>query len=160
MGKQELFRITMDNHKLLNRLENAASQSTFSTKRLEECHLENRRHMANASYDSSARKAGYYDALLRPSMSRSTPDLRRNQQKMLMPPDEDRPPSRGQEQEQQSRQPSRERPRSREMIEQRPPSRGEVKASADFEEAYSEAFDEDDVASYAVDILKTDINEG
>jgi len=84
--KQELFRITMDNHKLLNRLENAASQSTFSTKRLEECHLENRRHMANASY--SARKAGYYDALLRPSMSRSTPDLRRNQQKMLMPPDD------------------------------------------------------------------------
>jgi len=70
---------------------------------------------------------------------------------MLMPPDEDRPPSRGQEQEQQSRQPSRERPRSREMIEQRPPSRGEVKASADFEEAYSEAFDEDDVASYAAD---------
>jgi len=64
---------------------------------------------------------------------------------MLMPPDEDRPPSRGQEQEQQSRQPSRERPRSREMIEQRPPSRGEVKASADFEEAYSEAFDEDEV---------------
>jgi len=138
--KQELFRITMDNHKLLNRLENAASQSTFSTKRLEECHLENRRHMANASYESSARKAGYYDALLRPSMCRSTPDLRRNQQKMLMTPDEDRPPFRGQEQEHQSRQPSRERPPSGEIpVEQRPPSRGELKASADFEDAYSEA---------------------
>jgi len=69
---------------------------------------------------------------------------------MLMTPDEDRPPFRGQEQEHQSRQPSRERPPSGEIpVEQRPPSRGELKASADFEDAYSEAFD--DVPSYAAD---------
>jgi len=70
--KQELFKITMDNHKLLHRLENRV-QPVYSSKKMAVSHRQNRRYMVNSSY--SARKGGNYDAML--AKSRSTPEIKR-----------------------------------------------------------------------------------
>lgn len=58
--KKELFRITMENHQLLDRLENL--QPVISRKKMDDDHRVNQLYMVNASY--SARKVGAYDSLL------------------------------------------------------------------------------------------------
>lgn len=58
--KKELFRITMDNHKLLERLENL--KPYYDTDKMERDHAEHHRYMINSSY--SARKVGLYDEML------------------------------------------------------------------------------------------------
>merc|ERR1719491_1513008 len=67
--KRELFRITMDNHRLLERLETL--QPVISTKKMDDDHKNNQLYMVNASY--SARKVGNYDRLLnRPGGSKKS----------------------------------------------------------------------------------------
>mmetsp|Transcript_12452 Transcript_12452/g.27766 ORF Transcript_12452/g.27766 Transcript_12452/m.27766 type:complete len:148 (-) Transcript_12452:42-485(-) len=73
--KRELFRITADNHKLMDRLERL--RPTFSTKDLIVDHERNQKYMVGCSY--AARKAGKYDGARgqrrNQMLSRSTPNL-------------------------------------------------------------------------------------
>merc|ERR1712167_270262 len=55
--KRELFRITMENHKLLDRLENL--KPTASVKKLEEDYQKNQKYVVNSSW--TARRARLYD---------------------------------------------------------------------------------------------------
>jgi hypothetical protein len=55
--KRELFRITMENHKLLDRLENL--KPYYSTKRLLQDHAKSQKYVVNSSW--TARRARLYD---------------------------------------------------------------------------------------------------
>merc|ERR1719191_1915679 len=55
--KRELFRITMENHKLLDRLENL--KPYYSTKRLLQDHAKSQKYVVNSSW--TARRARMYD---------------------------------------------------------------------------------------------------
>jgi|Dee2metaT_4_FD_contig_51_739438_length_685_multi_4_in_0_out_0_1 hypothetical protein len=57
--KRELFRITMENHKLLDRLENL--KPTASVKKLEEDYQKNQKYVVNSSW--TARRARLYDVV-------------------------------------------------------------------------------------------------
>lgn len=61
--KRELFRITMDNHRLLERLENL--DPVLRASKYDEDHKKNQLYMVNSSY--SARKSGNYEAILNAS---------------------------------------------------------------------------------------------
>lgn len=75
LRKRELFRITMENHKLLDRLENL--KPYYSTKRLLEDHAKSQKYVVNSSW--TARRAHLYDINeeLPPMLphSASAPDL-------------------------------------------------------------------------------------
>jgi hypothetical protein len=58
MRKRELFRITMENHKLLDRLENL--KPGMSVKKLNEDYAKNQKYVVNSSW--TARRAHLYDA--------------------------------------------------------------------------------------------------
>lgn len=57
--KRELFRITMENHKLLDRLENL--KPTASNKKLEADYQKNQKYVVNSSW--TARRARLYDVI-------------------------------------------------------------------------------------------------
>ncbi|CAD7964439.1 unnamed protein product [Amoebophrya sp. A25] len=69
--KKELFRITMENHLLLERLER--TQPVMNNQRLDEESAARRLHMINCSY--SARRNGWYDDVLRHRTHKAKPPM-------------------------------------------------------------------------------------